>query len=293
VAYTATNRTWVTGELVTAAIMNQYVRDQLAVLGANQASTIAGLNALWGSPPPDGTPATIRPAGGALTTLNGSVTLPQATITVVSTTGYPAAGTIYIGGQAVAYTGKTGTTFTGCTGGAGTFASGATVEQAGGLTIPVTYDATNGKWLSHEVVANHTSNASALAAAGAGFQDAVGGTQGLFAWRELDTAGLKPQFRLIVGICSTVADGTSVDFQVVYRGTSVGGNEGASVAVPNTLVSVAPPTTTPNFKDSGWWDIPAGYTVADVIRVAYQDRKVGGTGQAQQSLATVRLRWAG
>jgi len=33
VAYTSPNRTWVVGETVTAAIMNQYVRDQFAALG--------------------------------------------------------------------------------------------------------------------------------------------------------------------------------------------------------------------------------------------------------------------
>lgn len=58
---------------------------------------------------------------------NGAV-LPQATINVGSTTGFPASGTIYIviGGvqTAVTYTGTGATTFTGCSGGSGTLATG-------------------------------------------------------------------------------------------------------------------------------------------------------------------------
>lgn len=46
-----------------------------------------------------------------------SVTLPQATINVVSTTGFPASGRLTIRGQRVDYTGVTATSFTGCTGG--------------------------------------------------------------------------------------------------------------------------------------------------------------------------------
>lgn len=54
--------------------------------------------------------------------------LPQATIFVVSTTGFPPAGTLYVasslGIQTVTYTGKTATAFTGCSGGAGTLSTG-------------------------------------------------------------------------------------------------------------------------------------------------------------------------
>lgn len=54
--------------------------------------------------------------------------LPQATIFVVSTTGFPPAGTLSVvsslGAQTVSYTGKTATSFTGCSGGAGTLTTG-------------------------------------------------------------------------------------------------------------------------------------------------------------------------
>lgn len=64
---------------------------------------------------------------------NGA-TLPQATLNVASTTGFPSAGTVKVftttGMTLVGYTGLTATTFTGCTGGAGTLATGQSVIAA-------------------------------------------------------------------------------------------------------------------------------------------------------------------
>lgn len=58
--------------------------------------------------------------------------LPQATINVASTTGFPASGTIRVvtsaGAEIVTYTGVTSTTFTGCSGGAGTMSTGGVVN---------------------------------------------------------------------------------------------------------------------------------------------------------------------
>jgi len=70
----------------------------------------------------------------ARTTLNNgaALSLPAATITVVSTAGagtqdspaFPSSGTFELGGNTIAYTGKTAVTFTGCTGGAGSVPDG-------------------------------------------------------------------------------------------------------------------------------------------------------------------------
>ena len=54
----------------------------------------------------------------AYTTLNGGINNSVTTITVVSTTGFPAAGQIRIASEVITYTGVTPTTFTGCTRGA-------------------------------------------------------------------------------------------------------------------------------------------------------------------------------
>jgi len=70
------------------------------------------------------------------TTLNDTNTLPQATITVLDTTGFAASGSIRIttgaGQETITYTGKTGTTFTGCAGGVGVMSVGGGVIGAGG-----------------------------------------------------------------------------------------------------------------------------------------------------------------
>lgn len=59
--------------------------------------------------------------------------LPQATINVVSTTGFPASGTIFVttstGSYAVTYTGTTATSFTGCAGGSGTMSTGGAISN--------------------------------------------------------------------------------------------------------------------------------------------------------------------
>lgn len=63
----------------------------------------------------------------ALTALSSSVTLPLATIPVVSTAQFAATGSGFVGGQPISWTGKTASTLTGCTGGTGTIASGTPV----------------------------------------------------------------------------------------------------------------------------------------------------------------------
>ena len=78
-------------------------------------------------------------SGVASTTLNGSIISTDLTITVVSTTGFAAAGRIIIQNEVITYLGKTPTTFTGCTRGAsGTtavgHASGVLVQNADTFT---------------------------------------------------------------------------------------------------------------------------------------------------------------
>lgn len=80
-------------------------------------------------------------AGNNTTIAAGSngASLPQATINVASTTGFPASGSIFVltgaGAQTVTYTGTTGTTFTGCTGGTGTMSTGNPVNNSNKYVI--------------------------------------------------------------------------------------------------------------------------------------------------------------
>lgn len=70
---------------------------------------------------------------------NGAA-LPQATINVTSTAGYPQSGSILIriagADQIVTYTGITATSFTGCSGGTGTLATSQAVQFANVITVP-------------------------------------------------------------------------------------------------------------------------------------------------------------
>jgi hypothetical protein len=64
---------------------------------------------------------------------SNGVSLPQATINVASTAGFPTSGTLHVfttSWQTVTYTGITGTSFTGCSGGTGTMSTGNNVYLA-------------------------------------------------------------------------------------------------------------------------------------------------------------------
>jgi hypothetical protein len=69
-------------------------------------------------------------------------TLPQATINVASTTGFPSSGTIAVvtsaGTVPVSYTGITATSFTGCTGGTGTMSTGGFVNACADISESLT-----------------------------------------------------------------------------------------------------------------------------------------------------------
>jgi hypothetical protein len=82
---------------------------------------------------------------GAITgasTVNSLVTLPQTTLLVNSTTGFPSSGTLLVisstGRQFITYTGTTATSFTGCSGGTGTVTGGITSSIGTGASPFVT-----------------------------------------------------------------------------------------------------------------------------------------------------------
>ncbi len=70
---------------------------------------------------------------------SNGLSLPQPTINVQSTLGFPTSGTINISGSTVNYTAINGTQFTGCTGGSGVMATGEVVVSSG-TTAPTTSD---------------------------------------------------------------------------------------------------------------------------------------------------------
>jgi hypothetical protein len=129
------------------------VGDLVNIVGVRDNTTGATLNldgawkignasaaSLWLVPPTGSyAPPTAYPADTLGTTIaagSNNLTLPQATVNVVSTAGYPASGSFWVnttqGFQLVAYTGTTGTSFTGCTGGTGLLLTGQAVN---GVTL--------------------------------------------------------------------------------------------------------------------------------------------------------------
>jgi len=79
-------------------------------------------------------PYVVIGGGARATKINAMATLPAATITVLSTAGWPPSGSFAVDGQSVTYQGLTATTFTGCSGGTGTVNVGdaVTFENGGG-----------------------------------------------------------------------------------------------------------------------------------------------------------------
>lgn len=80
--------------------------------------------------------ATLLLAKSIKTTISGSngLTLPQSTIRVITTGGFPSSGSLFVqstsgGFQTVTYTGTTSEEFTGCSGGSGTIYDGFAVES--------------------------------------------------------------------------------------------------------------------------------------------------------------------
>lgn len=95
----------------------------ITVTGSNMAGSIA---VTAGTSCATNSPVVTLTFAAADTTIaagsNGAV-LPQATINVASTTGFPSYGTFVVQGETITYTGISATTFTGCTGGTVTLAT--------------------------------------------------------------------------------------------------------------------------------------------------------------------------
>jgi hypothetical protein len=101
-----------------------YVSNETASVSITKSVEIRGQNRITSE---ISTPATTIAAGS-----NG-VSLPQATLNVASTAGFPSSGTLHVfttSWQTVTYTGVTGTSFTGCSGGTGVMSTGNNVYLA-------------------------------------------------------------------------------------------------------------------------------------------------------------------
>lgn len=151
---------------------------QIVTYTGTTASTFTGCSGGTGgmttggavTPLPSLAPGTL---GTTFAGTNGTV-LPQATITVSNTSGFPSSGTFLancgtLGGfQAVTYTGKTATTFTGCTGGTGTLVTGTASAinynfPTKGICVRGTLTGTTVPWFSNNTTAFIASNNGQIA----------------------------------------------------------------------------------------------------------------------------------
>jgi hypothetical protein len=91
------------------------------------------------TPTGGGLPGNFLGVGTTIAAGSNGASLPQATINVVSTTGFPTSGTIFVytslGTQIVTYTGINATQFTGCSGGLGTMSTGGNVTSSSLMTV--------------------------------------------------------------------------------------------------------------------------------------------------------------
>jgi hypothetical protein len=105
-----------------------------SVVGAYQITTgsdIFSQNTGWGASSWGGVVA-----GAATTTVSGgTLSSSNTTVTVASTAGFSASGSILIDSENISYTAKTGTTFTGCTRGTSGTGSGAATTHANGAAV--------------------------------------------------------------------------------------------------------------------------------------------------------------
>jgi hypothetical protein len=123
---------------------------QLVTYTGVTATTLTGASGGTGNTSSDGAVFTaFSPASNytSIAVASNGQALPQSTINVASTTGFPTSGYIYVlttlGYQPVTYTGTTGTTFTGCSGGIGTMSTGnpVTINYASSGSFNITSSA--------------------------------------------------------------------------------------------------------------------------------------------------------
>jgi len=159
--------------------------------------------------------------------------------------------------------------------------------------LPLGFDATLGKWVSLPFLALAQGGNTAGGGwntSNSGFVefDTVSATQisrALLPFRPFDAAGFKPQLRIRNTSRST--SGT-LSLQASYQLLNTGAAIGAWVALPACVTNVT--ATVLTAADSGWVDIPAGYTAADDLLASFQGKSSGGT-QSLTANTTVHLRW--
>lgn len=179
--------------------------------------------------------------------------------------------------------------------GLGTASDGAIGHIRAGSTpfdfVTLVYDATYAKWVSDAQIIGsiYSVSTSSTTASAWGALSLANNSGPIIPWRIMDTAGLKPQIRLFGRLKSdTGGDGATVG--AIYQASDLAADLGGSVTWTGTDITVT--GTSSLLRDSGWVDIPGGFTIKDIILIQPTIKAVTG-GTATANSAACWLRWVG
>jgi hypothetical protein len=162
--------------------------------------------------------------------------------------------------------------------------------------IPIVYDSSLSRWIS-----------SATQTLRYGYTETGGmWSQTTATWSEIDAtylavsriwlpmgvwdaAGFKPQFR-VKGSIRVTATPTNGLVRASYATSALNGSRSA-FQVPIAAAAIGHSATNWKIADSGWLDVPAGYTVADYIMWSAQMSNSSGANQSQVINLLIDTRW--
>ena len=190
-------------------------------------------------------------------------------------------------------------TFASTVAGLGTPAAG----KAGMLAIgpspydymPVVYDTTYGKWIGPTIQASHKMDPIIGLAVLQGLSQQVNfptvyPTQMTYLmstpWRIWDTAGMKPQTRIIWNGAMTTLNTANLYVQLHYHGIDVGASPPTAIPIVEHFIV----GTTPAHYDSGWLDLPGTPTIKDEVTLGWKS-KVTLSGTANLLYVIGMIRW--
>jgi len=174
------------------------------------------------------------------------------------------------------------------------------IDIPGEGIVPVMYDASATHWVSPPVMAlrfgtNETSGMWSVSSATWAEADAISTAVSnplSRVWLPMgvwDAAGFKPQFR-IRGSIRVTATPTNALLRASYATSSINGSRSA-FNVPIAGAAIAHNSTNWKVADSGWLDVPVGYTVQDLILWSAQFSNTSGANNAQVTNLMIESRW--
>jgi hypothetical protein len=152
--------------------------------------------------------------------------------------------------------------------------------------LQVSYSNTYSKWVGETSVL--ASQLDVVTTASTSFTQVTGAELDTpwIPWRVYNTAGLKPQYRLIAELVNANVSGTTTA-ALAFRSCDASGSPGSYTTSATTIAVTG---TSNTLLDSGWIDIPS-LTLKDFLDVSVQVKSSDATMNASIAHATIRQRW--